>query len=65
MTDLDEDIPVGSRWLEVKTHRVIVILSRHEAFHNPWWYYKDDPARTPWHCDPADFYLWGRFRRLT
>lgn len=57
-------IEKGSRWLEVETGRVIVMLnSPSEADATPWWHYEGET--TPWHCFIEDFYLWNRFRRLT
>lgn len=51
---------VGSRWLEVATNRVVVITD----LDKPWFYYEDDPKRTPWWCCVEDFTVWGRFKEL-
>jgi hypothetical protein len=58
----DSGIARGSRWREVETGRVIVILG--PGPNSPWWHYEDDPAKTPWHCCIEDFYIWDRFVRL-
>ena len=55
-----DDIPVGSRWVEVDTGRAITILGRGPD--SPWWRYEDDG--TVWHCCETDFSVWGRFRQL-
>lgn len=54
-------IPVGSRWLEVATSRVIVV----DGGASNWWHYEDDPKRTRWHCCVEDFVIWKRFRRIS
>jgi hypothetical protein len=59
---VSEEIPTGSRWLEVATGRVIVILG--PGPNSPTWRYEDDPPREFRHCCVEDFTIWGRFRRL-
>jgi len=57
------DIPIGSRWRETDTNRVIVIVG--PGPDSPWWHYEDDPKRELCYCCVEDFYLWNRFVRLT
>jgi hypothetical protein len=59
----DESIPNGSRWLEVETRRVIVIIQPGPS--SPWWRYEDDPQKEWHYCDSYDFFLWGRFTRVS
>jgi len=57
----------GSRWLEVVTGRVIVIIESEVHGTGPSWRYEDggDYGETNWHyCDMLDFLVWGRFKLL-
>lgn len=59
-----EVVPVGSRWLEAATNRVVVILRPWVHDTGPAWRYEDEPGG--WnYCDMFDFVVWGRFRRVS
>lgn len=61
---MNDSMPVGSRWLEAETNRVIVILTR-EGPDSPWWRYEDGKGDERNYCCMEDFFIWGRFKRLT
>jgi len=64
----ESDIVPGSRWLEISTNRVIVIINSEVHGTGPSWYWEDggDAGEVNWHyCELNDFTTWGRFELLT
>lgn len=62
------DITSGSRWREVDTNRIIIILHPMVYGAGPSYRYEDggDPKCVNWHyCDIADFLIWKRFKLLS
>lgn len=51
------EIASGTRWREVETGRVIVVLGRGPD--SPWWRYEDE--QEPRYCCLDDFTIWRRF----
>lgn len=58
---MDDYMPEGSRWLEVSTNRIVVVLD--SGPDSPWLRYENDGS--VFYCCAEDFSIWGRFRRLT
>jgi len=57
----------GSRWREISSDRVIVIIEPEVYGTGPSWRWEDGgkPGEINWHyCDIADFVLWKRFELL-
>lgn len=68
MSDERSKLEPGSRWREVATGRVIVIIDREVHGTGPSWSYEDggNPGEINWHySDAADFLIWKRFEPIT
>ncbi len=58
------EIVSGSRWREISSGRIIVIIDPMTHDTGPSWRWEDggSPGEVNWHyCDLADFLLWKRF----
>ncbi len=56
-----DSIPIGSRWLEIDSNRVVKVLGPGPS--SPWLQY-DDGDRQVFYCCIEDFQVWNRFKRL-
>jgi len=67
MSVKQSDIIPGSRWREIATGRIIVIIDSMVHGTGPSWRLEGGgkPKEVNWHyCDIADFLLWQRFELL-
>lgn len=52
-------LPVGSRWRDVATGRVVAVIAPGPS--SPWLRHEGDPPEKTFYCCLEDFTVWNRF----